>query len=70
MKILRIAQGTWRPDANTLLHFGDYRVPLDMSEELAGRAVAEGVGSLIEAKVADPMPEAKAAKAGRKSSTV
>ncbi len=60
MKILRIPDGTWRPDARTLFHFGDYRIPLDMSEEMADRAVADGVGTIVENKLADPPPETKA----------
>jgi hypothetical protein len=63
MKTLRIPEPTtWRPDRSTLYHFGDYRIPLDMSEELALRAVAEGVGTLIEAKVILQSPETKVAR--------
>lgn len=61
MKTLRIPEGTWRPDDASLYHFGDYRIPQDMSEDMAKRAVAEGVGSIVEDKRADPAPETKAA---------
>ena len=47
MKIIRIPAGTWRPDSRSLYHFGDYRIPLDMSEELAARALADGVAELV-----------------------
>lgn len=64
MKILRIPEPeSWRPEPELLFAFGDYRVPLDMSEELADRAVAAGVGTLVETKVADPAPETKARRA-------
>lgn len=43
MKIIRLAERNWRPDDATLVSTGDYRVGLDISEELAARAVAEGV---------------------------
>lgn len=63
MKTLRIASGTWRPDARTLFHFGDYRIPLDMSEDMAARAVAEGVGEIVaEAKPAATTYETKPAR--------
>ena len=70
MKIIRIPEpGTWRADANTLFHFGDYRVPLDMSEQLAQRAIDEGVAVLVTAplqtKPASPQGlETKPARAG------
>lgn len=65
MKTLHIPEPTsWRPDAQTLLHFGDYRIPLDISEELAARAVAEGVGSIRENKLADPPAENKQRRKG------
>lgn len=65
MKTLHIPEPTsWRPDARTLLHFGDYRIPADISEELAARAVAEGVGTVTENKLAAPAPETKRRKAG------
>jgi hypothetical protein len=73
MKIIRITaqQGTWRPDLRTLYHFGDYRVPLDMSEELAARALAEGVAELVREAKPDPVrletkpaPRVRATKEG------
>lgn len=39
--------GTWRPDGARLFHFGEYRVPEDMSEELAKRALEEGAASVV-----------------------
>lgn len=48
MKRIQIPEGTWRPDAQQLFHFGVYRVPEDMPEELAQRAVDEGVAVVVE----------------------
>lgn len=63
MKTLRIREPlAWRPDARSLYHFGDYRIPADMSEELAAQAVADGVGELVEDKRAAPPPETKGGK--------
>lgn len=66
MKAVRISEpATWRPDSKTLLHFGTYRVPEDMSEELAARAVADGVAQWVqterETKPAAPALETKPA---------
>ena len=61
MKIIRIpAPNTWRPDARMLFHFGDYRVPQDMSEELAERAIAEGVAELLPRAEREPYPAKRA----------
>lgn len=64
MKIIRIpAPGTWRPDSRSLYHFGDYRIPLDMSEELAARALAEGVAVTVTAPLeTKPAPRVRATK--------
>jgi len=49
VKAIRIPEPTaWRPDAKTLLHFGTYQVPDDISAELAERAVAEGAAVAVE----------------------
>lgn len=49
MKIIRIPEPTtWRPDARTLLHFGTYRVPEDISADMAAQAVSEGVAVVVE----------------------
>lgn len=57
MKMISISEpNTWRPDGKTLLHFGTYRVPEDMSDELAARAVAEGVAVEV-AEVVDKVDE-------------
>ena len=67
MKTLRIPEPTtWRPDGATLVHFGDYRIPIDISAELAERAVAEGAGTIIEAKVILQSPETKAPRKAHK----
>jgi hypothetical protein len=47
MKIIRFQPNNWRPDAATLISTGDYRIPTDMSEELAERALAEGAAALL-----------------------
>lgn len=47
MKQIRIPEGTWRTDGR-LFHFGTYRIPDDMSEELAQRAVSDGVAVVVE----------------------
>jgi hypothetical protein len=41
MRKVRITDRNWRPEG-FLFHPGVYRVPLDMSEAMADRAVAEG----------------------------
>ncbi len=48
MKAIRIPEGTWRPEHGRLFHFGTYRVPEDIPEALAQRAVAEGVAVIVE----------------------
>lgn len=48
---------TWRPDGR-LIHTGVYRIPEDMPEELALRAISEGVA------FREPEPEQKP-KAGK-----
>lgn len=64
MKAIRIPEGTWRPDPGRLFHFGTYRVPEDMPEALAQRAVAEGVAVVVEdAAPARRKPLAQANKA-------
>lgn len=66
MKYVIRFETNWRPDERTLLGSGDYRVPLDMSDELAQRAIAEGVAEYRDAEPArsaepapgpDPNPE-------------
>lgn len=51
MKVIRFAERNWRPDARTLISTGDYRIPLDMSEELAERAVREGAAVVVTERV-------------------
>lgn len=65
MKIIRFAEKNWRPDAATLISTGDYRIPEDMSLELAERAVAEGAAVVVEAAPAE-MPAAQPSKRPRK----
>lgn len=55
MKTIRLSERNWRPDDATLVHTGDYRVPQDMSEALAERALADGVAVLVE-EAAPPAP--------------
>lgn len=48
MKI-RIPEPTsWRADGSRLFAFGEYRVPEDMSQEIAELAVSEGAASVVE----------------------
>lgn len=47
MRAVRIPEGTWRPGPGRLFHFGTYRVPEDMSEALAQRAIDEGVAVAV-----------------------
>jgi len=75
MKIIRFAERNWRPDAQTLISTGDYRIPLDMSEELAQRALAEGAAVLVapaalERKPAPARLETKPAPRGATSTKV
>ncbi len=52
----------WRPDDKTLINTGFYLIPRDMSEELARRALAEGVAVLVEGDT--PKDEQKRRKKG------
>lgn len=52
----------WRPGDGRLLHPGHYRVPEDMSEEFAQRAIAEGGATR---KAEPPKPPAPLNKARR-----
>ncbi len=64
MKTIRFAERNWRPDAATLISAGDYRIPEDMPEELAQRALSEGVAELLSDEAApQPTPKARKAKA-------
>lgn len=50
---------TWRASATRLYHFGEYRVPQDMPEDLARLAIDEGAAELVVAGVAietKPLP--------------
>ena len=48
MKMIRIPEPlAWRIDAQTLLHFGTYRVPEDVSEEVAQTAIDAGVAEEV-----------------------
>lgn len=60
---IRFAENNWRPDAATLVSTGDYRIPEDMTQELADRAIAEGAAVLIVEEQAPPP------KAGAKQTT-
>lgn len=62
MKIRIPEPTTWRPDG-MLFAFGDYRVPEEMSEELAKRAVAEGAAVVLDDGDASQAAKAKPAKA-------
>jgi hypothetical protein len=60
--IICFPEKNWRPDEKTLINTGYYWIPRDMSEELAKRALAEGVAVLIEddqPKKKGPAPENK-----------
>jgi len=48
MKVIRFADKNWRPNEATLISTGDYRIPEDMSLELAERAVREGAAVVVE----------------------
>ena len=54
--VIRFATN-WRPNDCTLLGSGDYRVPLDMSDELAKRAIAEGAAEYRDANPASEPDE-------------
>lgn len=59
MKI-RIPEPTsWRPDGQRLFAFGEYRVPQDISQELADLAVSEGAAVVVKE---DDESSAKATK--------
>ena len=62
MKTIHFPDRNWRPDDHTLIHTGAYRVGEDISEELAARAVREGVAVAVadEAKAEPPKRKAKA----------
>ena len=63
MKLICIPEpNSWRPEPGVLYHFGLYRVPEDMSDELAQRAVAEGAAQEVETKPAPPVAATKAMK--------
>lgn len=57
MKTIRLSERNWRPDDATLVHTGDYRVPQDLPEALAERALAEGVAVLVEEAALAGAPE-------------
>ena len=61
MRIIEIPSNNWRPDDRRIFHFGRYRVPLDMSEDLADLAIAEGVAVVVpvETKPAPAVAERK-----------
>jgi hypothetical protein len=48
MKVIRFADKNWRPNEATLISTGDYRIPEDMSLELAERAVRDGAAVVVE----------------------
>lgn len=62
MKEIIIGPGNWRPDdTGVLFHPGTYRVPLDMSEELAQQAIESGAAEEVckaEAKPTGRKPKA------------
>lgn len=49
---------SWRPWKAGLIHSGIYRIPQDMSAEMAAKAVSEGVGEM--------MPDEPPRKQGRR----
>lgn len=62
MKVIRFAERNWRPDEGSLVSTGDYRVPEDMPEELAQRALEDGVAVLVVGGEEKPPAKTKKAK--------
>lgn len=62
MKVIRFAEKNWRPDDRTLISTGDYRIPEDMTPELARRAVEEGAAVVVVSAEPAPAPSAAAKK--------
>ncbi len=62
--IIRFAEKNWRPDDKTLINTGFYWIPRDMSEELARRALAEGVAVLVEDDALEVEHDDEASKPG------
>lgn len=60
-RVLRLA-ANWRLAADVLRHPGDYRVPQDMDEAMAERAVRDGLAFWLDA-IGDDDPTAAAAPA-------
>ena len=38
---------SWRPTSGSLIHAGVYRVPSDLQQDMAEKAVADGVGAML-----------------------
>jgi hypothetical protein len=56
----------YRPDRNTLIMAGPYRVPEDMTDEMAERAIAHGAKRIeMKAKGAAPENKLRASRASR-----
>lgn len=65
MKAIRIPEPTsWRPDANHLFAFGVYRVPEDISEEFARRAVSDGAAVVVDDEAAEPQQPRRKKQSG------
>ena len=58
MKYLLSIPAAWRPDGVKIIHAGDWRVPEDLSEELAQRAMKEA-GAVKVNTVIGGAPETK-----------
>lgn len=65
MTTIRFAEKNWRPDESTLVHTGDYRVPQDMSEDLAQRALEEGAAVAVDEPSDPPQGETEEAQPRR-----
>jgi hypothetical protein len=59
----------WRPSPATLIHAGIYRVPRDMSVDMAQKAVACGAGTMQSEEPAKTNPDQTARGRGRKPAT-
>lgn len=69
MKIRIPEPSSWRPDGSHLFAFGEYRVPEDMSEEHAKRAIDEGAAVLVDGETSAPAKTSKPKAAAAKPST-
>lgn len=63
-RIVRFADRNWRPAPGVLISTGDYRVPEDMPEDLAQRAVSEGAAVFVMPPPPAPAPARRGPKGG------